>query len=59
MWTETRRPTCLDEVIGHTDVKERLRAYLRKPPYTSAIVLVGSPGIGKTTLALAAARSEG
>lgn len=32
MWTETRRPQTLDQVVGHTEVKERLRAYLSSPP---------------------------
>lgn len=59
MWTETRRPQNMEQVVGHSDVKTRLRAYLSSPPYRSAVVLVGSPGIGKTTLALAAARSCG
>jgi hypothetical protein len=36
-----------------------LRTYLRTPPYTSSILLHGPPGIGKTTLALAASRSCG
>ena len=59
MWSETRRPECLDEVIGHTDVKARLQSYLRASSYPHAILLHGPPGIGKTTIALAASKSCG
>jgi DNA polymerase III delta prime subunit len=59
MWSETRRPQGLDGVVGHHDVKESIRSYLSQKPYSSVLVLHGPPGIGKTTLALAAARSCG
>jgi hypothetical protein len=59
MWSETRRPEFLEGVVGHSDVKQRLQNYLRSPPYTNALLLHGPPGIGKTTIALAAARSCG
>lgn len=57
MWSETRRPDVLEQVVGHSEVKDRLQSYLRTPPYSKALLLHGPPGIGKTTLALAAVRS--
>lgn len=59
MWSETRRPECLDEIIGHESVKERLRTYLTTKPYTHTILLHGPPGIGKTTIALASVKTMG
>ena len=59
MYAETFRPTVLDEVIGHIDAKQQLCKYLGTPGFSKAIMLTGSPGIGKTTLALAAARTMG
>lgn len=57
MWSETRRPDRLEGVVGHADVKERVRTYLRSPPYSKVLLLHGPPGIGKTSLALASAGS--
>ena len=57
MWSETRRPDRLEGVVGHADVKDRVRTYLRSPPYSKVLLLHGPPGIGKTSLALASAGS--
>ena len=57
MWSETRRPDRLDGVVGHSDVKARITSYLQSPPYSTVLLLHGPPGIGKTTLALASAKS--
>ena len=57
MWSETRRPEFLSQVMGHADVKERLSSYLSRKPFRDVLLLHGPPGIGKTTMALAAARS--
>lgn len=59
MWSETRRPQFLDGVVGHSEVKQTLQTYLSRKPFTDAILLHGPPGIGKTTIALASARSCG
>lgn len=57
MLSESYRPATLDEIIGHTEAKEMLCAYLKENPKTKSVLISGTPGIGKTTLALAAARS--
>ena len=59
MWSETQRPLVLEDVVGHTEVKSRLRSYLTTKPHSSVIILHGPPGIGKTTMALASIRSSG
>ena len=59
MWSEVRRPQFLDEVVGHREVKSRLQSYLTTKPHSNVILLHGSPGIGKTTMALASIRSCG
>jgi len=59
MWSETQRPLVLEDVVGHAEVKTRLRSYLTTKPYSSVVLLHGPPGIGKTTMALASIRSCG
>lgn len=59
MYSEAHRPVYLDDVIGHTDAKNALKTYLTSGHFQKSILLTGSPGIGKTTLALAAARTFG
>jgi replication-associated recombination protein RarA len=56
MYAESHRPTLLQDVIGHSEIKIELEKYL-KSSFKGTIFLVGPPGIGKTTLALCAART--
>ena len=58
MFAEVFRPTSLDEIIGYEAEKEILRGYLASD-FQKAIILTGSPGIGKTTVAICAAKSCG
>ena len=56
MFAESHRPVFLDDVIGHQEVKISLQKYLESG-FTGAVFMIGPPGIGKTTLALCAART--
>lgn len=62
-WTEKYRPKSLSQVIGNPKAVSDLQAWARqwaegKPRYRAA-VLMGSPGVGKTTSAEALARDMG
>jgi DNA polymerase III delta prime subunit len=59
MLSETYRPDYLESIAGHDEAKSALVSYLQQNPRKQACLLTGSPGIGKTTLVLAAARSCG
>jgi replication factor C small subunit len=55
VWVEKYRPAKLDEVVGQTDITERLKAYAttKSMPH---LLFAGPAGTGKTTCAIALAK---
>lgn len=62
-WTEKYRPESLDDIIGNPSAVKEMRAWAASweigIPKKRAMVLIGSPGIGKTSSAIALARDMG
>ncbi|MBI0584099.1 MAG: replication factor C large subunit [Methanomassiliicoccus sp.] len=62
-WTETYRPKGLSEVVGNPKAVEELKAWADAwesgRPAKRAAVLIGTPGTGKTSAALALAQDYG
>lgn len=62
-WTEKYRPKTLDDVVGNPKAVGELRAWAESwndgVPKLRAVVLMGTPGIGKTTCAEALANDMG
>ncbi|NPA86337.1 MAG: replication factor C large subunit [bacterium] len=62
-WVEKYRPKTLDEIVGNKQAKAELRAWLKSflegRPTAKAVLIVGPPGIGKTTAAYALANEFG
>lgn len=58
-WTEAYRPSGLDEVVGNPkavqDLRDWAQAWENGKPAKKAAVLIGTPGTGKTSAALALA----
>ena len=59
-WTEKYRPASLSDVLGNPGAAKTMRewaeSWKKGIPKYRALVLIGSPGIGKTSAALALAR---
>jgi replication factor C small subunit len=55
IWVEKYRPNKVEEIVGQTDVVERLRGYLKTQSLPN-MLFAGPPGTGKTTSAVALAR---
>jgi DNA polymerase III delta prime subunit len=50
LWTERYRPTTLDEFIGNTEIKDKIRSYLVQQDIPH-LLFFGKAGTGKTSLA--------
>jgi replication-associated recombination protein RarA len=59
MLSESYRPSTLEEIIGHDDAKTIIQRYLKDNTLQKSVLISGTPGIGKTTLVIAAARTCG
>ena len=62
--SERLRPRRLDEIVGNAKAREELRRWAEewngpRPPARRAALLMGPPGVGKTTAALALAEENG
>ncbi|MDI6708477.1 MAG: replication factor C large subunit [Candidatus Thermoplasmatota archaeon] len=62
-WTEKYRPQTLKEVVGNDSAVKLLREWAEGwqagKPEKNAVILVGAPGVGKTTCAYALANDYG
>ena len=59
-WTETYRPTTLSEVRGNDKARDKLKEWAERwDDHREAVVIHGSPGVGKTSAAHALANDMG
>ncbi len=59
-WTERYRPSTLSEVRGNNKARDALEAWAESwPDHGEAVILHGSPGVGKTSAAHALANDMG
>jgi replication factor C large subunit len=59
-WTETYRPTTLSEVRGNNKARDQLREWAESwDDHRKAVIVHGSPGVGKTSAAHALANDMG
>ncbi|MFB6107038.1 MAG: replication factor C large subunit [Halobacteriaceae archaeon] len=59
-WTETYRPASLSELRGNNKARDALREWAESwPEEGRAVILHGSPGVGKTSAAYAVANDMG
>jgi replication factor C small subunit len=56
VWIEKYRPQTLDDVVGHENITERLKHYIRKGDLPH-LLFAGPAGVGKTTSAVAIAKT--